>query len=62
MTENTTQETGEVYAMNFVYSGNFLAQAEGCQFDTARIVMGINPENFSWTLEKDATFTWVMYS
>ena len=57
MTENTTQETGEVYAMNFVYSGNFLAQAEGCQFDTARIVMGINPENFSWTLEKDATFT-----
>ncbi len=57
MTENTTQETGEVYAMNFVYSGNFLAQAEGCQFDTARIVMGINKENFSWTLEKDATFT-----
>ena len=57
MTTGTTQETGEVYAMNFVYSGNFLAQAEGCQFDAARMVMGINPENFSWTLTKDETFT-----
>ncbi len=57
MTKGTTQEAGEVYAMNFVYSGNFLAQAEGCQFDTVRMVMGINPENFSWTLEKDKVFT-----
>ena len=56
MTPGTTQETGEVYAMNFVYSGNFLAQAEGCQFDTTRIVMGIHPENFSWTLEKGEQF------
>ena len=22
------------------------AQAEGCQFDTTRVVMGINPEDF----------------
>ncbi len=56
MTPGTTQEAGEVYAMNFVYSGNFLAQAEGCQFDTTRIVMGIHPENFSWTLEKGEQF------
>ena len=57
MTRGTTQEAGEVYAMNFVYSGNFLAQVEGCQFDTVRMVMGINPENFSWTLKKDEEFT-----
>ena len=49
-TPSATQDTGEVYAMNFVYSGNFLAEAEGCQFDTTRVVMGINPENFCWKL------------
>lgn len=56
MTPETTQDIGEVYAMNFVYSGNFLAQAEGCQFDTTRMVMGINPENFSWTLKSGEQF------
>lgn len=49
-TKNTTQETGEVYAMNFVYSGNFRAQAEVSQFDSVRMSMGIHPENFCWKL------------
>ncbi len=56
VTPDTTQDAGEVYAMNFVYSGNFVAQAEGCQFDTVRMVMGINPENFTWKLERGETF------
>ena len=50
VTKNTTQETGEVYAMNFVYSGNFRAQAEVSQFDGVRMSMGIHPENFCWKL------------
>lgn len=40
----TTQKQGRVYAMHFVYSGNFIAQAELSQFDSVRMVMGINSE------------------
>lgn len=50
VTPNTTQETGEVYAMNFVYSGNFFAQVEKSQFDSLRVTMGIHPEGFEWKL------------
>ncbi|MDD7388326.1 MAG: alpha-galactosidase [Lachnospiraceae bacterium] len=57
VTPETTQETGEVYAMNFVYSGNFLAQAEKNQFDSVRMTMGIHPEGFTWKLEPGEQFT-----
>ncbi|MDY2628977.1 MAG: alpha-galactosidase [Lachnospiraceae bacterium] len=56
VTPDTTQEHGEVYAMNFVYSGNFIAQAELCQFDQVRMVMGIHPEEFCWKLTPDSAF------
>lgn len=56
VTKNTTQETGEVYAMNFVYSGNFRAQAEVSQFDYVRMSMGIHPENFCWKLMPGCEF------
>jgi Alpha-galactosidase len=52
-----TQDRGEVYGMHFVYSGNFLAQAELSQFDTVRAVMGIHPSDFCWLLEPGETFT-----
>lgn len=51
-----TQERGEVYGLNFVYSGNFLAQAELSQFGAVRAVMGIHPSDFSWTLQEGETF------
>ena len=57
VTPGTTQDTGEVYAMNFVYSGNFIAQAEKSQFDSVRMTMGIHPEGFTWKLEPGDTFT-----
>lgn len=47
---------GEVYAMNFVYSGNFLAQAEMNEQGFARMVMGIHPEGFLWHLEGGESF------
>lgn len=53
---DATEDRGEVYGFNFVYSGNFIAQAEGCQFDTVRVVMGIHPVDFSWTLEPSESF------
>ena len=50
VTPNTTQDTGEVYAMNFVYSGNFRTGAFLDQFDNVRMFMGINPVDFKWKL------------
>ncbi len=56
VTPETTQDAGEVYAMNFVYSGNFLAQAEVSHFDYVRMVMGIHPEGFCWKLNPGESF------
>jgi len=56
VSSGTTQRQGKVYAMHFVYSGNFIAQAERTQFDAVRMVMGIHPENFGWKLEVGASF------
>lgn len=56
VTPGTNQQQGKVYAMNFVYSGNFLAQAELNQFDSVRMVLGINQEEFGWNLRGGETF------
>ena len=42
--------------MHFVYSGNFIGQVERCQFDTVRMVMGINQEEFCWNLKAGDEF------
>ncbi|MCI9613870.1 MAG: alpha-galactosidase [Dorea sp.] len=53
---HTTESQGEVYGFSFVYSGNFLAQAEVSTFDMTRISMGINPEDFAWELNQGESF------
>ncbi len=57
MEPQTTQTQGEVYAMHFVYSGNFVAQIEKTQFESIRVVMGINQEDFCWKLNVGEMFT-----
>lgn len=57
MEPGANQDQGQVYAMNFVYSGNFLAQTEKSQFDSLRVVMGIHPEGFEWVLDPGESFT-----
>ncbi|WP_128894880.1 alpha-galactosidase [Longirhabdus pacifica] len=52
----TTEDTGDVYGFNLVYSGNFLAQVEVDHYDVARASIGINPFDFSWTLEEGESF------
>ena len=47
---------GKVYGVNFIYSGNFSAVIQRNQFDSLRVLMGINPENFCWKLEPGAAF------
>lgn len=51
-----TQTQGQVYAMNFVYSGNFLGQVEMSQQGQLRMVMGINPVDFCWNLADGEAF------
>ncbi len=53
---HATEDCGDVYAMNFVYSGNFLATVEGNQYHRTRMAMGINPQNFSWLLKTGECF------
>ena len=53
----TDQKHGDVYAMDFVYSGNFLAEAHKEHMGNVRMAMGIHPEGFSWKLEAGDMFT-----
>jgi len=53
---NADYNNGRVYGVNFIYSGNFVADVQKSQFDSLRLVMGINPENFCWKLEAGSTF------
>lgn len=53
---SATQEQGLAYGMSFVYSGNFLAQAELDQFNKVRAVLGIHPDGFCWNLEPGESF------
>lgn len=55
-TKNADQENGEVYAMHFVYSGNFKAQVQSDQFDQVRMTMGIHPVDFTWKLKEGESF------
>ncbi|TDQ40841.1 alpha-galactosidase [Aureibacillus halotolerans] len=52
-----TEHTGDVYGFSLVYSSNFLAQVEVDQYDVARVLVGIHPFGFSWTLSSGETFT-----
>ena len=56
MDKNADENSGEVYGFSLVYSGNFLASVEVDQYDTTRVVMGINPFDFSWKLEPGEEF------
>lgn len=52
----TTEDFGEVYAANFVYSGNFIAAAQTDAFENTRFQMGMNPWNGQWLLEPGQEF------
>jgi alpha-galactosidase len=46
----TTESEGEAYGFGLIYSGNFIAQAQVDSYDVTRIMLGINPFEFEWTL------------
>lgn len=50
------ENSGEVYGFSLVYSGNFLAQVEVDTYHVTRIMMGIHPHCFSWTMHSGDCF------
>ncbi|MFT8470303.1 MAG: alpha-galactosidase [Oenococcus sp.] len=52
----TTEDTGDVFAFNLIYSGNFLDQVEVNHYDLTRVLIGIHPEEFAWTLDPNESF------
>ena len=54
----TTEKSGDCYAMSLIYSGNHI---EGTDFSSnsglIRMFAGINPERFEWTLDSGESFT-----
>ncbi|WP_195514639.1 alpha-galactosidase [Paraclostridium bifermentans] len=56
VSKDTTEDKGEVYGFNLVYSGNFLANVEVDMHSNARAQIGINPFDFTWNLEAGDEF------
>ncbi len=53
---DATEFVGEVYAASFIYSGSFAIKVEAEQFGTTRLVVGLNPDTFTWKLEPNEEF------
>lgn len=53
---HTDNNQGAAFAFNFVYSGNFIDSVEVDQFNTSRVLVGINPDEFAWKLKTGASF------
>ncbi len=53
--KNTTEEHGSCYGLVFVYSGNFVCEAEKDQFDQTRVLMGLHSDLFHYSLEQGET-------
>ncbi|MCI9080832.1 MAG: alpha-galactosidase [Lachnospiraceae bacterium] len=51
-----TEQQGEAIGVSFIYSGNFLMQAEVDAHDNTRVLVGIHPDAFSWRLEAGESF------
>lgn len=53
---HTDNNQGSAIGFNLIYSGNFLDSVEVDQFDTTRVLVGINPDEFAWHLDDGESF------
>ena len=53
---DTTEDTGECYGCNLIYSGNHYEAAEVSGYGKMRLTAGINPQSFSWLLAPGENF------
>ena len=54
--KNATEDRGEVIGINLIYSGNCTTLVDRNQFDSIRLMTGINPEGFSYILNPGESF------
>ncbi|MBN1501586.1 MAG: alpha-galactosidase [Spirochaetes bacterium] len=54
--KNCSEDSGNVFGFNLVYSGNFLSSLEVSQTEMLRVQLGINPFKFRWKLNPGETF------
>lgn len=53
---NADEDHGDAYGFNLVYSGSFSALVECDYNNSSRLIMGINPNGFTWKLSPNETF------
>ena len=53
---SATETAGEAYGFAYVYSGDFLFEAEKDQIDQTRLVCSIHPMDFTWKLAPGESF------
>ena len=53
---SATETSGDCFGFSFLYSGEFLMEAELDQVGQTRLVCGIHPDDFAWTLEPGESF------
>ncbi|MBE5905660.1 MAG: alpha-galactosidase [Lachnospiraceae bacterium] len=56
-TEQTSEDVGECYGVNLIYSGNHYEAVEVNGYHKSRMVTGINPTQFSYTVAAGEEFT-----
>ena len=56
LAEGATRESGDVYGVQLVYSGNYDIHAEVSQFASVRWQAGLEDEDFCWMLEPGQRF------
>ncbi|MBQ4344259.1 MAG: alpha-galactosidase [Erysipelotrichaceae bacterium] len=54
--KSTTEDEGECYGLNLVYSGNHMESVETGAFGKLRFISGIHPDTFQFQLEKGESF------
>lgn len=53
---NATEDSGDVYGAFLIYSGSFRVDIEVDSFCNTRVMAGIDPDSFEWTLEPGDSF------
>ncbi len=54
--KNADEQSGDVFALSFVYSGSFSAKAEVNNEGNSRLSIGLNSQVFQWCLEAGEVF------
>lgn len=54
--DNTSENSGDVYGFNLIYSGNHYSAVEKSGSHIVRVTLGINPHCFNWNLSQGESF------